>query len=96
VGGAFHLSVVLPQRARCGLEASLHHEGRPAVRASALLIRRADVPVGDIAVPPAIAAVADAEPWQFPFFERAVGYYTSMSCGPRASSAAAAWRSGSG
>jgi hypothetical protein len=34
--------------------------------------------VGGIAQPLPIPAVADAEPWQFPFFDDRVGYHTSM------------------
>ena len=48
------------------------------MRATALLIRHAEVPVAGIAPPSPIRAVADAEPWQFPFFTDPVGYHTSM------------------
>lgn len=80
VGGAFQVSIAAGRSGRKvrGLEATLLNESRPAVRATALLMRRADVPVGEIALPVPIPAVADAEPWQFPFFSDPVGYHTSM------------------
>jgi hypothetical protein len=80
VDGAFHLAVAAGRSGRKvrGLEATLAHQGRPAVRATALLIRRAGVAVGEIAQPSPVLAVADAEPWQFPFFSDPVGYHTSM------------------
>ena len=80
VGGTFALSVAEGRRGRKvrGLEATLVEDGRPCVRATALLTRQADVPVGEVASPVPIARVREAEPWQFPFFERPVGYHTSM------------------
>ena len=80
VGGAFEVSVVAGRAGRKvrGLEATLAGEGRPAVRATALLMRRAHVPVGEIATPVLVPGAADAEPWQFPFFDRPLGYHTSM------------------
>ena len=80
VGGVFHLSVTAGRSGRKvrGLEATLAEAGRPCVRATALLVRGADVPVGDIAAPRAIRPMADSEPWEFPFFEEPVGYHSSM------------------
>lgn len=86
VGGVFEAAVAAGRRGRKvrGLEATLSEGGRPAVRATALLMRQAAVPVGDVAAPAPIAGVAQAEPWQFPFFNDPVGYHTSME-GRRAS-----------
>lgn len=80
VGGAFRVTVAEGRGGRKvrGVEATLVEEGRPAVRATALLMRTADVPVGEVAAPAPIAGVAEAEPWQFPFFNDPVGYHVSM------------------
>jgi hypothetical protein len=80
VGGTFRVSVAAGRRGRKvrGLEATLLEEDRPAVRAAALLVRRAEVPVGPLAAPAPIPPLAEAEPWLFPFFNDAVGYHTSM------------------
>jgi hypothetical protein len=81
VGGAFRVSVAEGRRGRRvrGLEAMLMEEDdSPAVRATALLVRHAEVPVGEVAPPPSIRRVADAEPWQFPFFTEPVSYHASM------------------
>jgi hypothetical protein len=80
VGGTFHVSIAAGRSGRKvrGLEATLVEGGRPAVRASALLVRHAVVPLGEIAAPPRIASVEEAEPWDFPFFQEPVGYHSSM------------------
>lgn len=80
VGGVFHLSIAAGRSGRKvrRLEATLIEDGRPCVRAVALLVREADVPVGEVGTPPAIRARADSEPWEFPFFEEPVGYHSSM------------------
>ena len=81
VAGAFRVSVAEGRRGRRvrGLEATLmEDDGRPAVRATALLVRHAEVPVGEVALPARIPPVAGAEPWQFPFFTEPVGYHASM------------------
>jgi hypothetical protein len=80
VGGVFAVSVAEGRSGRKvrGLEALLVEEGRAAVRATALLARRARVPVGDLASPEPITGAADAQPWQFPFFTDPVGYHVSM------------------
>src|SRR4029453_1424286 len=71
VGGVLHLSIAAGRTGRRvrGLEATLAEEGRPCVRAAALLVREALVPVGKVRTPPAIRSWADSEPWEFPFFE---------------------------
>src|SRR5688572_336912 len=80
VGGTFHLSIAPGRAGRKvrGLEATLHDGPRPAVRATALLVRQADVPVGRLAAPAGLAPVEEAQPWEFPFFEQPVGYHASM------------------
>jgi hypothetical protein len=60
-----------------GLEALLSEAGRPLVRASALLVRRSEVPVPLAGEAPLVPPDA-AEPWSFPFFTEAIGYHTSM------------------
>ena len=80
VGRAFQLSLAAGRGGRKvrGLEAALAEDGRPCVRATAVLVRGAEVAVGEIGAPPAIRARADSEPWEFPFFEEPVGYHSSM------------------
>jgi hypothetical protein len=80
VGGTFRLTVAAGRAGRKvrGLEATLTEDGRPVVRATALLVRTADVAVGAVAGPRPIPSAAEAEPWQFPFFSTPVGYHTSM------------------
>lgn len=80
VGGRFTVSLAPGRSGRKvrGLEATLHDETRPCLRATALLVRHAEVPVEKLVQPPAITPAADAEPFQFPFFTEPVGYHTSM------------------
>lgn len=80
VGGLFSVSVAEGRGGRKvrGLEAILAEQGRPAVRLTALLMRRAEVPVGAVGSPAAIRTVEESEPWDFPFFNDPVGYHVSM------------------
>lgn len=66
------------------LTATLFADGRPLVRATALLIRTAPVSLGE-RLPPegraedrALRPPEETAPFQFPFFRDLVGYHTSM------------------
>jgi hypothetical protein len=71
VGGTFRVVTAPGRTGRkvSGVEASLLLDDRPVLRATALLMRLAEVPVDRSAAPAhAIASVDESSPWEFPFF----------------------------